>query len=239
MSHYGSDWRRTSPRGACQTRPMDLRIVHEPSVDAAASIARRLRDAVRRRGAATVALSGGSTAPPMIDALIAHDVPWASVTIFQVDERIVPDGHDARNAGQLSVLRAMPCEVRLMPVTVGDLRAGARRYGRALPGRIDVVHLGLGEDGHTASWPPGRPDVPDAERQVELVPSFNGFDRMTLTRSVVNAARSRVVLTTGVAKRPMVERWLSGDRSLPVSSVRRSSTTVFLDDAAAPRTSLH
>lgn len=175
----------------------------------------------------------------MIDALVVADVPWASVTIFQVDERIVPDGDEARNAGQLSALGTLPCAVRLMPVTAGDLRAGARRYGRALPGRLDVVHLGLGEDGHTASWPPGRPDVPDADRPVELVSAFNGFDRMTLTRSVVNAARSRIVLTTGAAKRRMVERWLLDDRSLPVAAVRRSSTTVFLDDAAAPRTPLH
>ncbi len=203
-------------------------------MSAAHRIGFRLRDAVRRRGSASLALSGGSTAPPMIEALVAEAVPWAEVAIWQVDERTAPDGHSARNANQLAPFEALPCRVRTMPVTAGDLRAAARRYGAGLPKRFDVVHLGLGDDGHTASWPPDRPEVADSERPVELVEMFNGWPRMTLTAHVVNGARCRVVLTTGPAKRPMVEQWLSGAGDLPIAGVRRRSTWVFLDPDAAP-----
>jgi 6-phosphogluconolactonase/glucosamine-6-phosphate isomerase/deaminase len=96
------------------------------------------------------------------------------------------------------------------------------------------VHLGLGDDGHTASWPPDRPKIVTSDRRVELVDTFNGFKRMTITGSVVNAARSRVVLTTGAAKRPMVERWMMLDESLPISAVSRVNMVAFVDGFAAP-----
>src|SRR5262245_2566792 len=130
---------------------MDLRVSDEPAELAARWIALRLRGARRRRGAATLALSGGSTAPAMIAALLVERVPWEAVTVWQVDERIAPDGHPDRNALQLD---GLPCAVRLMPVTAKDLRGAAARYARSLPDRLDVVHLGVGDDGHTASWPP-------------------------------------------------------------------------------------
>lgn len=218
---------------------VDIRVGDDPEARAAAWIARRLRDATRRRGAASLALSGGGTALPMIEALAGIDAAWASVTVWQVDERIAPDGDAARNAGQLDRLSALPCRVRLMPVTARDLRAGARRYAASLPDRFDVVHLGLGADGHTASWPPGTDAVRDSPRGVELTEAFNGWRRMTLTRAVVNRARSRAVLATGAPKRPIVERWLLDDTSLPISAVRRTATWVFLDAAAAPRVVLH
>lgn len=180
-------------------------------------------------------MSGGSTAPPMIAALLDEDVPWATTTVWQVDERIAPDGDERRNANQLAVL---PCRVRLMPVTAGDLRRAARQYGSGLPDRFDVVHLGLGEDGHTASWPPGDAEPLDSDRPVELIPEFHGVRRMTLTRRVVNGARSRAVLTVGGSKRAMVERWLLRDPALPITAVRMTSTWAFLDDAAAPRASV-
>ena len=148
---------------------MDIRVGPEAPERAAIWIARRLRDSVRRRGTASIALSGGSTAPPMIGALVSMEVPWSDVGVWQVDERVAPDGDGARNAGQLDGLAALPCRVRPMPVTAGDLRAAARRYGASLPERFDVVHLGLGDDGHTASWPPGRDDISGSLRPVELV----------------------------------------------------------------------
>lgn len=211
---------------------MDLRISDEPAHAAAVAIARRMRDACRRRGAATLALSGGSTAPAMIDALLAERVPWDAVTVWQVDERVAPDGDEDRNALQLA---GLPCTVRLMPVTAADLRAGADRYARTLPDRLDLVHLGVGDDGHTASWPPGNHDVLVSERRVAVVPPFNGRQRMTLTPAIVNGARARLVLATGAAKRPVITRWLEGDRSLPIATVRRTATTVYLDPFAAPR----
>jgi len=198
-----------------------------------------MRDAARRRGAASIALSGGSTAPPMIDALLELDVPWSAVCVWQVDERIAPDGDPARNAVQLDRLSGLPCQVSLMPVTAVDVRAAARRYAASLPERFDIVHLGIGGDGHTASWPPGVDGIANSARRVEITETFNRLRRMTLTRSVVNGARARVVLATGAAKRPVIERWLLADSSLPITVVRRSDTWAFLDDAAAPRVTLH
>jgi 6-phosphogluconolactonase/glucosamine-6-phosphate isomerase/deaminase len=165
----------------------------------------------------------------MFDVLLAEDVPWEHIAVWQVDERIAPDGHPDRNAGQLA---DFPCRVELMPVTDDDLHAAALRYGAVLPECFDVVHLGLGDDGHTASWPPGDPVV-DSERPCEVIGEFNGFRRMTLTPQVVNAAQARLVLTYGASKAPMVRRWLSGDVELPVSRVRRDDTWVLLDPAAA------
>ncbi len=175
----------------------------------------------------------------MIDALTELDVPWPFTTIWQVDERIAPDGDAARNANQLDGLEALAQGVRRMPVTASNLDLAARRYAASLPDRFDIVHLGVGDDGHTASWPPAIARIRDSSRPVEITDVFNGWPRMTVTRSVVNGARSRVVLATGASKRPMIERWLLADRSLPISDVRGSRTWVFLDEAAAPRVPLH
>lgn len=215
---------------------MDVEVSDAPAAPAAAWIARRMRAAIRLRGAASLAVSGGSTAPALLAELARHHVDWSAVTVWQVDERVAPDGDAGRNANQLA---GLPCRVLTMPVTARDLRAAARRYAVSLPARFDVVHLGLGDDGHTASWPPGRPEVITSERPVELVSVFNGFERMTVTGAVVNGARSRLVFTVGASKRPMVERWLLGDRSLPITAVRRTGTVLFVDPAAAPSGPLH
>jgi 6-phosphogluconolactonase/glucosamine-6-phosphate isomerase/deaminase len=204
-------------------------VTDDPPADAGRWLARRMRADVRRRGRVSLALSGGGSAPPMLAVLLEQDVPWESVEVWQVDERVAPDGHPARNALQLADL---PCRVELMPVTGDDLGAAAHRYAAGLPERFDVVHLGLGDDGHTASWPPGD-TVVDSPMGCDIVDEFNGFRRMTLTPSVVNSARSRLVLTFGTSKAPMVRRWLLGDRSLPVARLRRTGTWVMLDHAAA------
>jgi 6-phosphogluconolactonase/glucosamine-6-phosphate isomerase/deaminase len=175
-----------------------------------------------------IAVSGGSSAPPLFAALARSDVPWDRLEVWQVDERVAPDGHDERNAEQLADLAAT---VHLMPVTAVDLDAAAARYAATLPQRFDVVHLGLGDDGHTASWPPGD-GVVDSTRMCEAIGEFNGFRRMTLTPRVVNAARSRLMLTHGAAKAPMVARWLLRDPDLPVDRVRRADTWAFVDPAA-------
>ncbi len=209
----------------------ELRVGDDPPAAAAAWIADRLRRTVAEGGGATMAVSGGGTAPPLFEALRGHDLPWSSVQVWQVDERVVPDGDPERNAEQLAVL---PVAVHRMPVTADDLAAGAADYARSLPERFDVVHLGLGDDGHTASWPPGDDTPIVSRRRVEVVGEFNGFVRMTLTAGVVNEARCRVMLTLGASKAPLMARWASDDHTIPVGHVKRAGTVAFVDDAAAP-----
>ena len=168
----------------------------------------------------------------MLDALAAHDLPWDAVEVWQVDERVAPDGHPDRNANQLAGFAGRH---HLMPVTAKDLRRAAARYAAGLPPRFDVIHLGMGPDGHTASWPPGDPVI-DSVRPVDLCGEFNGRVRMTLTPDVVNAARARIVLITGGDKASAVAAWLKRHplaARLPISRVRRSGTVVVVDSAAA------
>ena len=120
-----------------------------------------------------------------------------------------------------------------MPVTETDLEAAADRYAKSLPERFDVVHLGLGDDGHTASWPPGDTRILTSARAVEVTDEFRGFRRMTLTPAVVNHARARIVIAMGTNKAPAVRRWLLRDRTIPVDRVRRKGTKAFFDAAAA------
>src|SRR5258706_9940425 len=202
--------------------------------EAAAWVARQLRGAVSRRGAAAVAFSGGSTPALMLASLVELPVPWAATTVFQVDERVAPDGDPDRNARLLDVLRPCGPTIRLMPVTAKDLGAARRRYAALLPNRLDVVHLGVGDDGHTASWPPGDAVIDDPGA-VAVCRAYKGRVRMTLTVGVVNAARHRLVLATGKAKAPGVERWLLHDHGLPIDRVHRAGTVVVLDADAARR----
>ena len=214
---------------------MDIHVADsaaDASVVAAEWLARQLRNAVHRRGSANLAVSGGGTAPPMFAAFAQLDVPWKAVNVWQVDERVAPDGDPARNAGQLDALPLAARQVKLMPVTAKDLRAAAKRYATGLPERFDVIHLGMGDDGHTASWAPGDPVIDD-QQPVGLCGLFNGFLRMTLTPPVVNAARHRLMLTPGEGKAEPMRQWLLEDRSLPVQRLHRSNTVVVIDAAAA------
>lgn len=200
---------------------------------AAREIERRLGAAIARRGVASLAVSGGTTPAIMLADLAAADVAWQFVTVFQVDERVAPDGHPDRNANIIEVLASTAARIELMPVTAGDLQQAARRYADLLPARLDVVHLGIGDDGHTASWPPGDPVI-DVQAAVAVTQMYRGRVRMTLTPPVVNGARFRLVLATGAAKASPIERWVAGDRSLPVARVHRRGTLLVVDVQAAP-----
>ncbi len=215
---------------------MELHIASDAEAaarEAAHVVARKVWPAVRRRGRFTVALSGGSTPGLMLQALAAEpDVPWGTVHLYQVDERMVGVTHPERNAAQLGVVPVPTANRHLMEVEWGDRRLAIASYTAALPEQLDLVHLGLGDDGHTASWPPGSPVV-DSKVTVATVENFNGRDRMTVTPLVVNAARSRLILATGEAKAKVVARWLAGDDSMPANRVKRSNTIMIIDQAAA------
>ena len=174
----------------------------------------------------------------MFDALATMDLPWPNVQLFQVDERVAPDGDVDRNAVQLQthLIERVPlrvANVHLMPVTGKSLQRAAAAYGaRISTAPLDIVHLGIGDDGHTASWPPGDPVI-DAPGAVAISDVFNGRVRMTVTPAVVGAARARMVLAVGGGKAAPLADWVLHRADLPVQRVRRTGTTLILDEAAA------
>jgi 6-phosphogluconolactonase len=194
--------------------------------------------AIAERGLFTFAVSGGRT-PWAMFADLAGKLPWEKVTIFQVDERIAPDGDPDRNLTQLE--RSLPpggaADVRPMPVWAEDLEAAAAMYAAALPQRLDLVHLGLGPDGHTASLIPGDPVLDVSDRDVAVTGEYQGRRRMTLTYPVLNRALQILWLVTGDDKVDALARLRAGDPSIPAGRVSTANALVVADAAAAGSTS--
>jgi 6-phosphogluconolactonase len=169
----------------------------------------------------------------MFDRLSAEEIPWAAVSVYQVDERVAPRGHPDRNlTGLEGHLRAPGVDLRPMPVEDEDLDAAAARYARQLPPRIDVVHLGLGPDGHTASLVPGDPVLDVVDRDVAVTGPYQGRVRMTLTYPVLDRAAELLWLVTGADKADPVRRLLAGDPSIPAGRVRAPRAVLVADLAA-------
>ena len=158
------------------------------------------------------------------------------MAIFQVDERVAPPGHPDRNLSEL--LAALPGEarpdLRPMPVDDPDLDAAAARYAAELPERLDLVHLGLGEDGHTASLIPGDPILEVHGPLVAVTGEYQGWRRMTLTYPALARAHEIVWLVTGESKREPLAKLLAGEESIPAARIMNESQLVIADEAAAP-----
>lgn len=208
---------------------------------AADRIAALLAHAVSERGRASLAVSGGTT-PWLMLARLAHAaLPWSRVDLLQVDERMAPDGDDARNLTHLEAAltgtAAAAARLHPMPCGGGDADAAAAAYAQvvvALGGPIDVAHLGLGDDGHTASLAPGDPVLHVADRPVAATAHpFNGTRRVTLTYPAINAAHHVVWLVAGASKAPMVTRLEAGDPSIPAGRVEQARAVLCADRAAA------
>lgn len=211
----------------------------EQAAQAAADIiGASLRSAINTRGTAGVAFSGGQTPTPMLEALARLSLPWHHVHVFQVDERVAPDGDAQRNSTALrhNLLDRVETNVHLMDVTASDLFEATQRYAALLREHepLDVVHLGVGDDGHTASWPPGAPVVDEVDNDVAIVGLFRGFVRMTITPRVVDRARAVVLLIAGTDKAPVLARMLAGDQTV-VASLALGPHAVIVADAAAAR----
>ena len=200
---------------------------------AADIVAASAREAIEARGRFTFAVSGGRTPWAMFRELADEDVPWGKVGIWQVDERIAPDGDPDRNLTSLQPMIPSEADLRPMPVTETDLEAAADRYAGSLPDAFDLVHLGMGDDGHTASLVPDDPVLEVTDREVGLTGEYRGRRRMTLTYPVLDRARRVLWLIAGDEKTPLLPRLLAGDRSIPAGRVSSSEQLVVVDDLAA------
>lgn len=213
---------------------------------AAAWIAGTTRQAIGQRDRCVLALSGGTTPLPMLRVLATTPIDWRKVEVIQVDERVAPGASPDRNLAQLraALLARIPLpesQIHPMPVEETDLGLAAQDYGRLLvslagaPPRLDLVVLGLGADGHTASLVPGDAALDIRDADVAVTAPYQGRRRMTLTFPVINRARHILWLVTGADKAEMLARLVQADPALPASRVRRASALLLADRAAAAR----
>ena len=212
--------------------------------EAAKFIAAEARAAIAERGRFVMAVSGGHTPWVMLRALAREEIPWDSVHLAQVDERVAPTGHPDRNLTHLheSLLEhaTLPEEqIYAMPVESTDLEAAAKQYAATLakiagsPPVLDLVHLGLGPDGHTASLVPGDAVLGVNDADVAVTGIYQGRRRMTLTYPILNRARRVLWLVTGSEKTAMLVRLREGDPSIPAGRVNQERALVLADRAAA------
>jgi len=208
----------------------------DPAAVAAAGavfVAELARAAVEADGSFHFAVSGGHTPWAMFAELAKQEVPWEGVVIYQVDERVAPPGDPDRNLTHLrQALGRAPAQVWPMPVNESDLQAAAADYADALPGEFDLVHLGLGPDGHTASLVPGDPVLAVTDRLVALTQPYQGRVRMTLTYPALARARQILWLVTGSDKKGPLARLLAGDTTIPAGRVEAAASLVMADRAA-------
>jgi 6-phosphogluconolactonase len=226
-----------------------MKIEVYPDADSAALAAAKLiaeeaRDAIATRGKFVMAVSGGKTPWIMLRDLAKEDVPWKGVHVVQVDERVAPEGDPDRNLTHLreSLLVHAPLrpeQIYAMPVEATDLQTACTRYATTLdeiagsPPVLDLVHLGLGPDGHTASLVPGDPVLEVKNADVALTGIYQGRRRMTLTYPMINRSRRVLWLATGGEKAGMLARLQAGDVSIPAGFVSRDSAVILADRAAA------
>lgn len=213
------------------------------AIKAASVIAGEARKAVAMRGCFIIAVSGGRTPWKMLRALADEDVPWKGIHIFQVDERIAPEGHSDRNITHLheSLIGHSPIpkeQIHAMPVEENDPDAAVAEYDRIIrdiagsPAIMDLIHLGLGSDGHTASLIPGDPVLNITDKDVAFTGIYQGRNRLTLTYPIINRARKILWLVTGSEKSEMLKRLLDGDISIPAGRISLENAIVLADKDA-------
>jgi 6-phosphogluconolactonase len=194
---------------------------------------------VQERRAFKLAMSGGRTPWAMLAILSGLEtMPWKSTELFQVDERVASPGSQERNLTHIVLALSLDHQGTLtpMPVTQRELETAALQYEDELPHRLDLVHLGLGPDGHTASLVPDDPVLDVADQKVAMTEhAYQGCRRMTLTYPALDGAREIVWLVTGAEKREALERLIDGDTTIPAGRVRNDEITIVADEAAAGR----
>jgi 6-phosphogluconolactonase len=212
---------------------------------AAEFIAAEARSVVAARGKFMFAVSGGHTPWLMLAELAKQEVSWKDTHLFQIDERVAPDGDPARNLTHLRdslLVRApLPTEnLHAMPVGESDLENAARQYERVLrevagdPPILDIAHLGLGPDGHTASLVPNDSVLGVRDRDVATTGVYQEHRRMTLTLPMINRSRRILWLITGPDKVGMLQRLLAADPSIPSGRIRQDNAIIIADRTASP-----
>lgn len=209
----------------------DAAAVAKRAAEYVADLARR---SVAEHGRFTFAVSGGKTPWAMFAELASEEMPWAETELFQVDERVAAAGDPARNLTNLQAsIGDAPARVHPMPVNDPDLAEAAAAYATVLPQRFDLVHLGLGPDGHTASLVPGDPVLEVTDVLVALTQPYQDHRRMTLTYPALARADQIMWLIAGSDKRAALSKLLAGDESIPASRVLATRSLVLADAAAA------
>lgn len=211
-----------------------MKVIHARSDLAESAVdhlARLVADGLRRKPRLSLALSGGESTESVWRALANAPVDWERVDIYQVDERVAPHGDPARNLSGLTatLLDHVSATVHSMPVDAPDLEAAAARYAEHLPAVLDLVHLGLGDDGHTASLVPGDPVLEETERTVAVTGTYQGHRRMTLTFPTLARSDRIVWIVAGKEKAPMVERLLARDTTIPAGRIPQHNATLITD----------
>lgn len=208
----------------------------EAARTAAALIETTAAEAVAERGRFNLAVSGGRTPWKMLELLSDGGMDWSRTSLFQVDERIAPTGSPERNLTHLVLSLPLVCQaaIRPMPVGADDLDTAAAGYEYSLPDPLDLIHLGLGPDGHTASLIPGDPVLEVTDRGVALTEGeYQGTRRMTLTYPVINRARKLLFLVTGEGKEDALQRLLEGDGSIPAGRIVNENSLLVTDSTVA------
>ena len=221
--------------------------------EAASRMARAIKDALKERNVAHVALSGGTSPLDAYRVLAAQPLDWSRVHVWWVDERAVPPSHERSNyAGAksafLDVAKIPEANVHRMPGDAPDLAAAAAGYETLLRDTVksklaglpalDLVVLGVGDDGHTASLFPGEKTVHVTDVLVAEVPARASREaRLTLTAPMLENARATVIIVLGAAKHPALERiWATAGKldETPARVIRgcRGSITWVIDRAA-------
>lgn len=205
------------------------------AVRGAELIATHAQAAIAARGSFALAVSGGRTPWRMFAELGAHEIDWRRVAIYQVDERIAPAGDRTRNLTHLLASLPEPARERVcpMPVEESALEAAAHSYAASLPERFDLIHLGLGPDGHTASLVPGDAALEVLDRDVTLSGPYQSQRRMTFTYPVLDRARTRLWVVTGEDKVDALARLREHDRSIPAGRVKPQDSLILADLSAA------
>lgn len=214
---------------------------------AAEILAKKIIEIARARGRCTIGLSGGSTPGPVYEELGGPEfgarLPWDQMEFYFADERAVPIDHPDSNYDLVrrSLLREHPeawGRLFRMAADAPDREAAADRYARRLPDPLDLLILGMGPDGHTASLFPGSPLVNERTRRVVAVSNAPKppADRLTITAPVIETARSVYVLVTGIEKAGMVSKALdrfTDPLEVPAQLARKG--TWIVDHGAATR----